>query len=149
MFVVTCCQVFNCILSLGVEFFSNLDVFIPHIERSADIQRLNQKINGKFRKPCRPFPNFSDVGYSQIGNEAKRDKCLACDQRKVNTNTFQIKYFSNEFQIYWYLFLFFKEFQNKIILKNIVVWDKIRLLKELLNITSICCIKKLVAHLGS
>ena len=100
MFVVTCCQVFNWILSLDVEFFSNLDVFIPHLERSADIQRLNQKINGKFRKPCRPFPNFNDLGYSQIGNEAKRDKCLACDQRKVNTSTFQIKYFSIEFQIY-------------------------------------------------
>ena len=48
----------------------------------------------------RPFPNFNDVSYSQIGNEAKRDKPLACDQRKVNTDTFQIKCFSNEFQIY-------------------------------------------------
>ena len=63
----------------------------------------------------RPFPNFNDVSDSQIGNGAKRDKHLACDQRKVNTNTFQIKYFSNEFQIYWYLFLFLKDFQNGII----------------------------------
>ena len=47
-----------------------------------------------------PLPNFNDVSYSQIGNEAKRDKPLACDQRKVNTDTFQIKCFSNEFQIY-------------------------------------------------
>ena len=54
------------------------------------------------------FPKFNDVSYSQIGNGAKRDKRLACNQRKVNTNTFQINYFSNEFQIYWYLFLFFK-----------------------------------------
>ena len=45
------------------------------------------------------FPNFNDVSYSQIGNEAKRDERLACGQRKVNTNTFQIKYFSNKFQI--------------------------------------------------
>ena len=48
----------------------------------------------------RPFPNFNDVSYSQIGNEAKHDKCLAYDQRKVNTNTFPTKYFSKEFQIY-------------------------------------------------
>ena len=44
--------------------------------------------------------NFNGVSYSQIGNGAKHDKRLACDQRKVNTNTFEIKYFSNEFQIY-------------------------------------------------
>ena len=55
----------------------------------------------------RPFPNFNDVIYSQIGNEAKRDKRLACDQRKVNTNTFQMNFkfidiyfcFSNNFRI--------------------------------------------------
>ena len=35
----------------------------------------------------RPFPNFNDVTYSQIGNEAKRDKRLACGWRKVNPNT--------------------------------------------------------------
>ena len=48
----------------------------------------------------RLFPNFNDVSYSQIGKEAKRDKRLACDQRKVNTNTFPTKYFSKEFQIH-------------------------------------------------
>ena len=36
----------------------------------------------------RLFPNFNYVTYSQIGNEAKRDKRLACDYRKVNPNTF-------------------------------------------------------------
>ena len=34
---------------------------------------------------------------------------------KSKTNTFQIKYFSNEFQIYCYFILFLEEFQNKII----------------------------------
>ena len=44
----------------------------------------------------RPFPNFNDVSYSEIGNEAKRDKRLACDQRKINTNTSD-QILSNEF----------------------------------------------------
>ena len=50
---------------------------------------------------------------------------------------FSYQNFSNEFQSYCYLFLLFKEFQNKIIWKKIIVWDKIKLLKELLNTTGI------------
>ena len=68
-----------------------------------------------FLKPSRisfcennPFPNFSGVSYSQVGNEAKRSVSHGIREKKN-------KHFSNEFQIYCYLILFLEEFQKKII----------------------------------
>ena len=71
-------------------------------------------------------------------NKAKRDKQTSRMRSEESKHKhFSYQNFSNEFQSYCYLFLFFKEFQNKIIWKKIIVWDKIKLLKELLNTTGI------------
>ena len=73
----------------------------------------------------RPFPNFNDVSYFEIGNEVKRNERLACDLRKVNTQTlFKSNTFQMNFKFTNIYLCFSKNIRIRLFKKNLLCGTK-------------------------